>query len=66
VDETANAHAAVVPIFTASDELGFQEVETSRDVTGILEEKRFGFQVERGVPGLDSTAWVATYAAASQ
>jgi aminobenzoyl-glutamate utilization protein B len=40
-------------------ELGFQEYETSRYVTGILEKN--GFQVERGVAGIP-TAWVATYA----
>jgi len=44
-------------IFSFS-ELGFQEVETSRYVTGILEKN--GFQVERGVAGVP-TAWVATY-----
>jgi aminobenzoyl-glutamate utilization protein B len=44
-------------IFSYS-ELGFQEVETSRYITGILEKN--GFQVERGVAGIP-TAWVATY-----
>lgn len=44
-------------IFSFS-ELGFQEFETSRYVTGILEKN--GFQVERGVAGIP-TAWVATY-----
>ena len=39
-------------------ELGFQEVETSKYVTGILEKN--GFTVERGVAGIP-TAWVATY-----
>ena len=39
-------------------ELGFQEFETSKYVTGILEKN--GFQVERGVAGIP-TAWVATY-----
>src|SRR2546425_2454338 len=39
-------------------ELGFQEVETSKYVTGILEKN--GFKVERGVAGIP-TAWVATY-----
>jgi aminobenzoyl-glutamate utilization protein B len=39
-------------------ELGFQEVETSKYVTGILEEN--GFKVERGVAGIP-TAWVATF-----
>src|SRR5256885_4036023 len=44
-------------IFSFS-ELGFQEFETSRYVTGILEKN--GFQVELGVAGIP-TAWVAAY-----
>jgi aminobenzoyl-glutamate utilization protein B len=39
-------------------ELGFQEFETSRYVTDILENN--AFKVERGVAGIP-TAWVATY-----
>jgi aminobenzoyl-glutamate utilization protein B len=39
-------------------ELGFQEVETSKYVTGILQQN--GFRVDRGVAGIP-TAWVATY-----
>ncbi len=44
-------------IFSFS-ELGFQEYETSKYVTGILEKN--GFKVDRGVVGMP-TAWVATY-----
>jgi aminobenzoyl-glutamate utilization protein B len=44
-------------IFSFS-ELGFQEHETSRYVTGILE--KHGFRIERGVAGIP-TAWVATW-----
>jgi len=44
-------------IFSFS-ELGFQEVETSRYVTGILEKN--GFRVERGIAGIP-TACVASY-----
>src|SRR5579872_572468 len=44
-------------IFSFS-ELGFQEFETSRYVTGILEQN--GFQVEHGVAGIP-TAWVASF-----
>src|ERR1700752_1597073 len=44
-------------IFSSAD-LGFQEFETSKYVTGNLEQN--GFQVERGVAGIP-TAWVATY-----
>jgi len=44
-------------IFSFS-ELGFQEHETSKYVTGILEKN--GFKIERGVAGIP-TAWVASY-----
>jgi aminobenzoyl-glutamate utilization protein B len=39
-------------------ELGFQEFETSKYLTGILEKE--GFHVERGVAGIP-TAWVASW-----
>src|SRR6201996_8471972 len=39
-------------------ELGFQEFETSKYLTGILEKE--GFTIERGVAGIP-TAWVATW-----
>jgi aminobenzoyl-glutamate utilization protein B len=39
-------------------ELGFQEYETSRYVSGLLEKN--GFKIERGVAGIP-TAWVASY-----
>jgi aminobenzoyl-glutamate utilization protein B len=39
-------------------ELGFQEFETQRYLTGILEKE--GFTIERGVAGI-STAWTARY-----
>src|SRR5919198_3537221 len=39
-------------------ELGFQEVETSRYLTGILEKN--GFKIERGYAGIP-TAWTATW-----
>jgi aminobenzoyl-glutamate utilization protein B len=44
-------------IFSFS-ELGFQEVETSKYVTGILEKN--GFKIEKGIAGIP-TAWVASY-----
>src|SRR5215813_9034769 len=44
-------------IFSYS-ELGFQEIETSRYVTGLLEKN--GFKVEKGIAGIP-TAWLATY-----
>jgi aminobenzoyl-glutamate utilization protein B len=39
-------------------ELGFQEYETSKYLTGILEKE--GFKIERGVAGIP-TAWMATW-----
>ena len=39
-------------------ELGFQEFETSRYLTGILEKE--GFHIDRGVAGIP-TAWVASW-----
>jgi aminobenzoyl-glutamate utilization protein B len=39
-------------------ELGFQEYETSKYLTGILEQN--GFSVERGIAGIP-TAWIAKY-----
>ncbi|MEQ9300375.1 MAG: amidohydrolase [Cyclobacteriaceae bacterium] len=39
-------------------ELGFQEIETSKYLTGILEEN--GFTIERGISGIP-TAWTATW-----
>src|SRR6202795_697540 len=39
-------------------ELGFQEVETTKYLTGILEKE--GFKIERGVAGIP-TAWVASW-----
>jgi aminobenzoyl-glutamate utilization protein B len=39
-------------------ELGFQEVETSKYITGVLEKN--GFKVTRGISGLP-TGWVATW-----
>jgi aminobenzoyl-glutamate utilization protein B len=39
-------------------ELGFQEFETSKYLTGILEKE--GFRIERGIAGMP-TAWMATW-----
>ena len=38
-------------------ELGFQEFETSKYLTGLLEKE--GFHIERGIAGIP-TAWIAT------
>ena len=43
-------------------ELGFQEFETSKYLTGILEKN--GFKVEKGVSGIP-TAWMATWGSGS-
>jgi aminobenzoyl-glutamate utilization protein B len=43
-------------------ELGFQEVETSKYLTGVLEKN--GFTVERGISGIP-TAWVARWGSGS-
>src|ERR1700730_16653946 len=39
-------------------ELGFQEIETSKYLSGILEKE--GFKIQRGVAGIP-TAWVASW-----
>jgi aminobenzoyl-glutamate utilization protein B len=39
-------------------ELGFQEFETSKYLTGVLEKE--GFKIERGIAGMP-TAWMATW-----
>ena len=51
------AQEAVDSVFSFG-ELGFQEVETSKYLTGVLEKN--GFKVTRGVSGIP-TAWVATF-----
>ena len=58
VDEMAKLAQEMVDSVFSFGELGFQEVETSRYLTGILE--KHGFNVQRGVSGIP-TAWIATY-----
>lgn len=48
----------IVDMVFSFGELGFQEVETSRYLTGVLE--KHGFKVTRGVAGMP-TAWVAEW-----
>ena len=55
VDGMAKQAQEMVDSVFSFGELGFQEVETSRYLTGILEKN--GFTVERGVAGIP-TAWV--------
>jgi aminobenzoyl-glutamate utilization protein B len=58
VDKLQTLTQQMVDEIFSFSELGFQEYETSRYVTGILEKN--GFQVEHGIAGVP-TAWVATY-----
>jgi len=58
VDKMQTLTQQMVDEIFSFSELGFQEYETSKYVTGILEKN--GFHVERGVAGVP-TAWIATY-----
>ena len=58
VDKLQTLTQQMVDEIFSFSELGFQEFETSRYVTGILEKN--GFHVEREVAGIP-TAWVASY-----
>jgi len=58
VDKLQTLTQQMVDEIFSYSELGFQEHETSRYVTGILAKN--GFQVEKGIAGIP-TAWVATY-----
>ncbi|HEY6508054.1 MAG TPA: amidohydrolase, partial [Vicinamibacterales bacterium] len=57
-DEMAKLAQEMVDSVFSFAELGFQEVETSRYLTTMLEKN--GFSVRRGVAGMP-TAWVATF-----
>src|SRR6187401_2863539 len=48
----------IVDMLFSFGELGFQEFETSKYLTGVLEQE--GFKVERGISGIP-TAWMATW-----
>ena len=58
VDARAKLTQEIVDELFSFSELGFQEYETQRYLTGILEKN--GFQVQRDVAGLP-TSWVATW-----
>src|SRR5215470_4195471 len=58
VDQLQTLTQQMVDQVFSFSELGFQEYETSRYLTGILEKN--GFNIERGVAGIP-TAWVATW-----
>jgi aminobenzoyl-glutamate utilization protein B len=58
VDGMTKLTQEMVDMVFSFGELGFQEVETSKYLTGILEKN--GFKVERGIAGMP-TAWMATW-----
>src|SRR5262245_38031661 len=57
-DKLAGLTQQIVDEIFSFSELGFQEYETSRYLTGMLEKK--GFKVEKGIAGV-ATAWQASY-----
>jgi aminobenzoyl-glutamate utilization protein B len=58
VDQRAKLVQQIIDSVFSFGELGMQEVETSRYLTGVLEKN--GFKVTRGVAGMP-TAWTATW-----
>ena len=58
VEQRAKLIQVMVDKIFSFSELGFQEIETSRYITGILREN--GFRVEEGTSGIP-TAWWATW-----
>ncbi|MBV8206868.1 MAG: amidohydrolase [Acidobacteria bacterium] len=58
VDSMQKLTQEIVDEIFSYAELGFQEFQTSRYLTGLLEKN--GFQVQRGVAGIP-TAWVAAW-----
>jgi aminobenzoyl-glutamate utilization protein B len=58
VDANAKLAQVMTDTIFSFGELGFQEVETSKYITGILE--KAGFKVTRGVAGLP-TGWTASW-----
>ena len=58
VDEMSKLAQEMVDSVFSFGELGFQEVETSKYLTGQLE--KYGFTVQRGFAGIP-TAWVAKW-----
>ncbi|HMB73009.1 MAG TPA: amidohydrolase [Gammaproteobacteria bacterium] len=55
VDGSAKLTQEIIDSLFSFSELGFQEFETQRYLTGLLEEN--GFDVERGVSGIPSSWW---------
>ena len=63
VDARAKMIQEIIDQVFSYGELGMQEFETSKFLSGILEQN--GFKVERGTAGMP-TAWVARWEAASR
>jgi aminobenzoyl-glutamate utilization protein B len=57
IEQRAKLAQEMVDTQFSFGELGFQEIETSKYITGILEKN--GFTVKRDVAGL--TGWIATW-----
>ena len=60
IDKQQQATQQMVDMVFSFGELGFQETETSRYLTGIL--KKNGFVIQTGISGVP-TAWTATWGA---
>lgn len=60
VEARAKQVQEIVDMLFSFQELGFQEFESTKYLTGILEKE--GFKIERGVAGIP-TAWVARWGA---
>src|SRR4051812_15600692 len=58
IDQMKDQAQIMVDTVFSFAELGFQEVETTKYLTGLLEKE--GFRIDRGVAGIP-TAWVATW-----
>jgi len=58
VEAMAKKTQVMVDMVFSFGELGFQEVETSKYLTAILEKE--GFKINRGIAGIP-TAWIATW-----
>jgi len=58
VEAMAKQSQVMVDMVFSFGELGFQEVETSKYLTGIL--RKEGFKIEQGIAGIP-TAWIATW-----
>lgn len=58
IDKQQKATQQMVDMVFSFGELGFQETETSRYLTGVLQKN--GFKVQQGIAGVP-TAWTATW-----